>query len=321
MNSEFWNRKRVLVTGGYGFVGRWLCRLLQTAEVDLHILDLAPSHTFEARHYFHQTDMRQLPALIAMLDEVQPQLIIHLAGQPGVAASHDDPLGAYEANVLTTFNLLEACRRAGRIQGILAASSNHVYGEQEQHPTGENVALNGTAMYAASKLCGDVLARSYACDYQLPVTIARLTNSFGGDDHHITHIVTGSILAALRGERPVIKGSGRDLKGYLYIKDTVEGLARIAEAAAASPHLRGAAFNLAPDEPISVTNLVKAIITAVGSKMEPDIREPEKPFEHEHLDNRKAHELLGWSPRYSLSDALQETVAWYRDHRPAVGSH
>ena len=89
-------------------------------------------------------------------------------------------------------------------------------------------------MYAASKLAGDVLARSYGKTYDLPVGIARMTNSYGGDDHHVAHIITATILSALKNERPVIKQSGKDRKGYLYIKDTAQGLLAVAEGVAGS---------------------------------------------------------------------------------------
>ena len=129
-------------------------------------------------------------------------------------------------------------------------------------------------MYAASKLCGDVLARCYGKSYGLPVGIARMTNSYGGDDHHVAHIITGSILSTLRGERPVIKQSGRDLKGYLYIEDTVAGLLAVAEGVAGSADLAGEAFNLVPDAAITTLELVRAIIAAADSDLEPIVQNP-----------------------------------------------
>ena len=183
-----------------------------------------------------------------------------------MGASHDNPVGAYEANVLATFNLLEACRRQGGVEAIVAVSSNHVYGEQHHLPTPEDAPLNGTGMYAASKLAADVLARAYGKTYGLPVGIARMTNSYGGDDHHLAHIITATILSALKNERPVIKQSGRDRKGYLYIKDTAEGLLAVAEGVAAKRELRGEAFNLVPNDAVTVNELVAAILDVVGVK-------------------------------------------------------
>lgn len=313
MNSAFWQNKRVLVTGGYGFVGRWVCRALKPAEVDLHILDLAKSKHFEEKHTFHQTDLRNLTATCEMLEKVKPQVIIHLAGQPGVGASHDNPVGAYEANVLATFNILEASRAASNVQSIVAVSSNHVYGDQHQLPTPEDAPLNGAGMYAASKLAGDVLTRAYGKTYGVPVGIARMTNSYGGDDHHLAHIITATILSALKNERPIIKQSGRDRKGYLYIKDTAQGLLAVAEGVSRSKELAGEAFNLVPDEALTVSELVREVLKAAGSKLEPEIQNPQAHFEVEHLDNRKAKSLLGWTLQYDFPAGLAETIAWFKD--------
>ncbi len=317
----FWQQKRVLVTGGAGFVGRWLVRELNLRHAEAHIVDLAPPRNFDTSHGFHAADLRDLAAVERLLSELQPAVIVHLAGLPGVAASQEQPEVAYESNVLATFNLLEAGRRqrqtrladATPLEAIVAVSSNHVYGHQSQRPTNEDAPLRGTGMYAASKLCGDALGRAYGKGYGLPVGIARMTNSYGGDDHHVSHIITGSILAVLRGERPVIQQSGHDRKGYLYIRDTVAGLLAVAEGVAHNGELRGEAFNLAPNEAVSTLELVRAIVAAAGSDLEPLVTNPKTAFENELLDNSKARRLLGWSPRFSLDAGLQETIAWYRE--------
>ena len=313
MNSAFWHRKCVLVTGGCGFVGRWVCRALAPAEVDLHILDLLPSQHLEEKHTFHRTDLRDLAATGELIGNLQPTAIIHLAGQPGVGSSHENPVGAYEANVLATFNLLEACRLRGGVEAIVAVSSNHVYGDQHHLPTPEDAPLNGLGMYAASKLAGDILARSYGKTYDLPVGIARMTNSYGGDDHHLAHIITATILSALKNERPVIKQSGKDRKGYLYIKDTARGLLAVAEGVAGSRELRGEAFNLVPNDAVTVIDLVRTILATVGVKLEPDVLNPDAPFEEEHLDNAKARRLLGWTPQYDLAAGVRETAKWFSE--------
>jgi CDP-glucose 4,6-dehydratase len=320
--SAFWHRKRVLITGGCGFVGRWVCRALRTADVDLHILDLAPSSHLEEKHTFHRTDLRDLAATGDLIGSLKPAAIIHLAGQPGVASSHDNPVGAYEANVLATFNVLEACRQRGGVETIVAVSSNHVYGDQHKLPTPEDAPLNGQGMYAASKLAGDVLARAYGKTYGVPVGIARMTNSFGGDDHHVAHIITATILSALKNERPVIKQSGKDRKGYLYIKDTAQGLLALAEGVAGSKSLCGEAFNLVPNEAVSVIDLVRAILAVAGVELEPEVLHPNAPHEEEHLDNSKARTLLDWTPQYDLHAGLRETVAWFAEspHSPFRGT-
>jgi CDP-glucose 4,6-dehydratase len=318
LNSKLWQGKSVLVTGGSGFVGRWLCRALADSGIDLHILDLVRPTSLDQPFTYHKTDLGQLDATIEMLRKTQPKVILHLAGLPGVGASHDSPTTAFTANVVATFNLLEGCRQlASPVESIVAVSSNHVYGEQHRQPIPEDAPLDGTGAYASTKLCSDVLARAYGKTYNLPVGIARMTNSFGGDDHHVTHIITATILSALAGKQPVIKQSGRDRKGYLYIKDTAQGLLAVAEGLMQKPELRGEAFNIVPDEAYTVVELVRAVSAATGLKLEPVVQNPAAEFDNEHLDNSKAAKLLGWKPRYPLAQGLSETIAWYREHPPA----
>ena len=314
MNTTFWHKKRVMVTGGSGFCGRWLVRTLAETKAQIHICDISPPFNLDVDYTYQNLDLSDIDATIKSLHEFQPEVMIHLAGQAGVSDCHKNPVEALERNVLCTFSVLEACRVYGKLESIVAASSNHVYGEQEAMPSAEDVPLNGFGMYATSKLCGDVLARSYGKTYGLPVTIARITNSYGGDDSHTGHIITGSILSILRGITPVIRQSGRDSKGFLYIKDTVDGFLTLAEKTAKSEAIYGEAFNFAPDNKITVKNLVQEIISLMDEEIKPEIQHPMADYEIEHLDNRKARQLLGWTPKYSLRDGLSETIEWYRQH-------
>lgn len=312
MMSTFWKEKSVLVTGGSGFVGRWVGRRLQHLGARLQILDLAPPKNYEVPFVFHETDLRNLEATAKLLERARPHVVIHLAGQPGVQSSHDHPVGAFEANTLCTFNLLEASRQLGGIEAILAVSSNHVYGDQHQIPTPEDAPLNGTGMYAVSKLCGDVLARTYGKTYGLPVGIARMTNSYGPDDHHTSHIITATILSCLRGEAPVIKQSGRDRKGYLYIEDTAAGLLAITKAVALNGELHGEAFNLVPDEALTVLELVQEITRQCGVTTPATVLRPDAHAEEEHLANAKVSQRVGFRPPTSFQDGIAKTIAWYR---------
>jgi amino acid transporter len=127
-----------------------------------------------------------------------------------------------------------------------------------------------------------------------------------------------TILSALAGKQPVIKQSGKDRKGYLYIKDTAQGLLAVAEGLMQNPALRGEAFNIVPNEAYTVLELVRAVSDATGLKLEPVVQNPSAHFEDEHLDNAKAAKELGWQPKYGLAQGLAETIAWYREHPPAA---
>lgn len=314
MDKSFWKNQKTVVTGGSGFLGRWLVRSLADMGAKIEIWDIAAPTNLDIEYTFKKINLEDLDAVIKIVQESQAEIIIHLAGQAGVSACHKNPVEAYNRNVLSTFNILEACRVYGKIKSLVAASSNHVYGDQEIMPTKEDANLNGLGMYAVSKLCADLLASAYGKTYQLPVGIARITNSFGGDDPHTSHIITGSILSALKQENPVIKQSGKDVKGYLYVKDTVEGFLKLAEKIATSTEVYGESFNFVPDDSISVKDLVLEIINVVGTSVEPEIHAASAEYETEHLDNKKARNILGWKPQYTLNEGLKETVSWYQQN-------
>jgi CDP-glucose 4,6-dehydratase len=287
-----------------------MLRALESTGADIHLLDVARPKRFCGT--YHSIDLRNAGEVGNVFREVGPEVIVHLAGQPGVAAAQDDPVGSYQLNVLATANVLEAARQAKAVRAVVVVSSNHVYGAQAEMPTTESAPLNGEGVYATTKVCADVLARCYGKTYGVPVGIARITNSFGGDDPHSEHIVTQTIRAVMRGQRPVIQRSGRDTKGFLYVEDTVHGLLVLAEKTANVAAIRGEAFNLVPARPTSVAELVCKILEVMGAvHLNAVVSNPEAGADREHLSGQKAADVLGWMPRYSLEAGLRKTVDWY----------
>ena len=126
MNETFWKDRTVLVTGGAGFVGRWLCKALQRTESEVHLLDLAPATQSDEALAFHRTDLCNLEETRRLLAAVAPSVVIHLAGQPGVASSHLNPSGAFDSNVTAAFNLFEACWGIGWRKPLSPYPVNHV---------------------------------------------------------------------------------------------------------------------------------------------------------------------------------------------------
>jgi CDP-glucose 4,6-dehydratase len=307
--AAFWRERPVLLTGAAGYLGRALAG--QLGERGARVIG------------FDRVDPGPIPGIARLLtgdlgdtgrvrDELERHAIrtlFHLAGQPGVAASQADPAGAFETNCRVTWCVLEACRLYGRLTEIVVASSNHVYGAQTATPFAEDAPLNGLGAYAASKACADLLARSYAQTCRLPVGVARITNTYGGHDHHKEHLVTATLLAVRRGEAPIIRSSGWSVKGYLYIGDTVEAFRVLAERLG-ELRLAGEAFNFAPDEPISVRDLVATILRVAGrDDLEPVVLgHDDGPPEREHLSNAKARRVLGWRPRYTLEAGIEAAL-------------
>jgi CDP-glucose 4,6-dehydratase len=321
VTSDFWRGRRVLITGGGGFLGAWLSRLIVDAGADVQSFDLAPGmclpvHGLAARVPLIRGSVLDQDAVERALREHRADVCFHLAGQSMIEGAAAGPLAALEANIRGTWIVLEACRRAGNLRAIVTASSNHTYGPQTIAPFAEEQPMNQLDVYGASKACADIVARAFAKNFDMPVVAARNVNSFGPGDPHGSHIVTGSILALLAGKAPVIRSDGSPIKAYLHARDTMTAYARLAEHAS-DPGVRGEAFNVTPAAPIRVDELVRTIIKVSGKGgVEPVIARTDlsqKDF-FEHLSDAKMRRVLGWTPEFTLEEGLADTYRWYAEH-------
>lgn len=320
-DPSFWEGRRVLVTGANGFISAWLIEALTALDAVVTGFDKSPVGALDLHPGLRERvdlvlgDLTDQPAVERLLAERGIQTVYHLAAQSSIAISRGSPVPAFESNIRGTWCVLDACRAAGSVETIAVASSLTVYGDQESSPFDESFALNGNNPYAASKACTDILARCFAATYGLPIGIARTANIFGPADPHLDHIVPGTLLALLRGERPTITSDGSPTKGYLHVRDIVEAYRLLGERAA-DPDVRGQAFNFHPDRPISVLELVRLMMEVAGRPdLEPTItRQNPGPYEHVWLANARAKRVLGWEPRVPLEEGLRDTLAWLREH-------
>lgn len=317
-----WRRQSVLVTGCTGFLGSWLTRAL--VDRGAHVVglerDRIPHGLF--RHLGladHVTLVRgsleDLDLIERALNEYQVTAVFHLAAQTLVGTALRGPLPTLRTNVLGTAHVLEAARRLGTVERIVVASSDKAYGEHEQLPYTEEAPLRGEYPYDVSKSCADLIARSYARTYGLPVAITRCGNLYGGGDLNFSRIVPGTIRSILRGEPVIIRSDGTFVRDYFYVHDAVESYLTLAEAMDDSA-IHGEAFNFGTEEPISVKDLVARLVALSGHR-DVDIR-IENQASHEiraqYLSSRKAREHLGWRPAHDLDRGLKETLEWYVDY-------
>lgn len=317
-----WAGRRVLVTGATGMIGSWLVKELlgDGARVVAFILDLDPQSELVRSGDIHRTavvngaleDLRAVERAVAV-HEVDT--IFHLGAQTLVEAAHRSPLSTWEANVRGTWNVLEACRlHAGLVERIVVASSDKAYGETEELPYTEETRFAARNPYEVSKACADLIARSYHHTYGLPVTIARCGNVFGGGDLNWSRIVPGTIRSLLDGERPLIRSDGTYARDYLYVKDVVRAYTDLASALDRDG-IGGSAFNFGTEQPLTVLEMVTAIKRLMGrDEVEPVIEDRAVGEIHDQwLSPRRAREVLGWAPRYSVDEGLAATIDWYRD--------
>jgi CDP-glucose 4,6-dehydratase len=148
----------------------------------------------------------------------------------------------------------------------------------------------------------------------VPAVITRCGNFFGGGDLNWNRIVPGTVRSILRGERPIVRSDGQFVRDYFYVEDGAAAYTLVAERLAEQPDLRGHAFNLSNEQPVTVLELVQRIGAAMGSKLEPVIQnEASNEIRKQYLDATKAREMLRWRPSFSLDDGLARTIGWYRE--------
>jgi CDP-glucose 4,6-dehydratase len=317
---KFWSERRVFVTGATGIVGSCLVRELldHGANVAVLVRDADPQSELLRsgdinRCTVFNGQMEDLWTLERAISLHEAAYVFHLAAQTIVGVAHRNPFTTFETNVRGTYNLLEACRMHGSlVEGVIVASSDKAYGEVESLPYLETMPLNGKHPYEVSKSCTDLIAAAYCHSYNVPVTIARCGNIYGGGDLNWSRIVPGTVRSLLRGERPVLRSDGTFRRDYIYVKDVALAYMLLGEKSSESG-VRGQAFNFSDEKPLSVLDMVSAIRRQMGSNLDPDVRNTAQgEIRDQYLDAAKARKTLGWRASYDLDAGLSETVAWYR---------
>ena len=319
-SRAFWRDRPTFITGATGLVGGWLVKRLVDVGADVVCLvrDWVPASEFLTnapidRVKIVRGDVRQQAMLERALGEYEIDTVIHLAAQTIVGIANRNPISTFDTNIRGTWALLEACRRSPLVRQIVVASSDKAYGECDTLPYDEDTALRGTHPYDVSKSCGDLIAHTYANTYGTPVVITRCGNFYGGGDLNWNRIVPGTIRSALRGERPIIRSDGQFILDNFYVEDGAAAYTLLAERLAAQPGLKGQAFNFSNEIQVTVLDLVRRILAAMGSTLEPEVlNQATHEIRHQYLSAAKAKDILQWRPLFTLDEGLERTVAWYR---------
>jgi len=319
---SFWGDRRVLVTGASGLLGSWMVEALvaRGARVTCLVRDWVPDSRLIAGTLLQQVsvvrgDLENLDVALRTLNEYEIDTVFHLGAQTIVGTAARSPLSTFESNIRGSWVLLEACRLLGPlVKRIVVASSDKAYGIQEELPYTEQAALQGRFPYDVSKSCTDLISLSYWHSYGLPLAITRCGNLYGGGDLNFNRLIPGTIASALRGERPLIRSDGTFVREYFYVRDAVDAYLRLAERIP-SDGITGEAFNFGTELPLSVVEVVAAVLRAMGrTDLEPVIlNEASREIPEQTLSCAKAKRVLGWTAGWNLEQGLAETIPWYAD--------
>ena len=319
LNKTFWQDRPTLVTGATGLVGGWLVQRLVEAGADVVCLvrDWSPQSLLVRSGGIERVkvvrgDVRDQALLERTLGEYEVTTVLHLAAQTIVGIANRNPISTFETNIGGTWALLEACRRSPKVEGIVIASSDKAYGDQDQLPYDETTPLQGQHPYDVSKSCADLIAYTYAKSFGSPVVVTRCGNFYGGGDLNWNRIIPGTIRSIVRGQPPIIRSDGQYVRDYFYVEDGAAAYMLLAEELAAQPTLRGEAFNFSNEIQVTVMELVERILTAMGSELRPQVlNQATNEIRHQYLSAAKARRMLGWSPLFDLEGGLARTIEWY----------
>ena len=316
-----WSESRVLVTGATGIVGSWLVKSLleQGAFVATLIRDWNPQSELIRSGDVKRTtvvsgELENYQALERAISENEIDTVFHLGAQPLVGIALRSPLPTFETNIRGSYHVLEACRiHKALVKRIVVASSDKAYGDVDRLPYTEEMPPLGRFPYDVSKSCTDLLARSYGQTYDLPVTIARCGNIYGGGDLNWSRIVPGTIRSFLKQESPVVRSDGKFTRDYIFVLDVVQAYLILA-LHSQEEGVRGEAFNFSGEQPWTVLEIIQSIRKLMGCEhVDPVIlNKANAEIRDQYLDSSKARRILKWSPLYSLEKGLAETIEWYK---------
>ncbi len=309
-----WGR-RVLVTGGAGFLGSHLCERLLAEEFDVLCVD--NFHTGSKGNVAHLLDNPNFELLrhdVALPLYVEVDLIFNLACPASPIHYQTDPVYTVKTNVVGAINMLGLAKRCGAV--LVQASTSEIYGDPEIHPQTEGYVghvnpIGPRACYDEGKRCAETLCFDYQRQHEVDVKVARIFNTYGPRMHPDDgRVISNFIVQALRGEDITIYGDGRQTRSFCYVSDLIEGLVRLA-LAPASFH---GPVNLGNPNEVPVRELAERIVALTGSGS----RLIDKPLPADDPKRRKpdiglAIEQLGWRPEIPLEAGLLRTVAYFKE--------
>ncbi|KAF1341205.1 putative sugar dehydratase/epimerase YfnG [Bacillus subtilis] len=290
----------------------------QGANVTGLVRDHVPqSNLYQGEHIKKMNIVRgsleDLAVIERALGEYEIDTVFHLAAQAIVGVANRNPISTFEANILGTWNILEACRKHPLIKRVIVASSDKAYGDQENLPYDENMPLQGKHPYDVSKSCADLISHTYFHTYGLPVCITRCGNLYGGGDLNFNRIIPQTIQLVLNGEAPEIRSDGTFVRDYFYIEDAVQAYLLLAEKMEEN-NLAGEAFNFSNEIQLTVLELVEKILKKMNSNLKPKVlNQGSNEIKHQYLSAEKARKLLNWTPAYTIDEGLEKTIEWYTE--------
>ncbi|WP_246206909.1 CDP-glucose 4,6-dehydratase [Methylocystis heyeri] len=329
ISSSFWRNKRVFVTGHTGFKGSWLALMLARLNAQATGYALEPPtapNLFDLARVGDviddiRGDIRDLASLRAAMSASAPEIVIHMAAQPLVRASYEDPVATYATNVMGTVNVLEAARATPGVRAVLVVTTDKCY-ENKDWVWGyrETDALGGHDPYSNSKACAELVASAFRSSFfagagAARIVTARAGNVVGGGDFAVDRIIPDAFRAFVSDHALHLRNP-RAVRPWQHVLEPLTGYLMLVEAALDDSKRIDGGWNFGPG-PASEQS-VEALVTRFIEAFDSSARWTQDKGEHPHeanllrLDTARARELLGWSPLLDFGETVEWTARWYR---------
>jgi len=323
-HRDFYRGRRVLVTGGLGFIGSNLCRTLADLGAEVLAVDsLLPDYGgnlfnlagYEGKVRINIADVRGHGMEYLVRGE---EVLFNLAGQVSHLDSMADPFTDLEINCRSQLSILEAVRKGNPEIKIVYAGTRQVYGKPQYLPVDEKHLLNPTDVNGINKISGELYHLVYHSVYGIRACSLRLTNTYGPRQlikHSRQGFIGWFVRKAALGEEIQVFGDGRQKRDFNHVDDVVDAFLR----AGATDASDGGVFNLGDAHPVSLLELVKLLVEVAGAGSWTIVPFPPERKKIDigdfYADTARVRKALGWEPKVPLRQGLAETIAWYRKHK------
>ncbi|QEM02041.1 CDP-glucose 4,6-dehydratase [Mucilaginibacter rubeus] len=334
--NGFYKNRKVLVTGHTGFKGSWLCLVLNRLGAKVYGYSL-PSPTTPSLFSIARVnelvtseinDIRNYNALAKFMDEVQPEVVIHMAAQPLVRESYKNPVETYEVNVMGTVNLLQAIRNTKSVKAVVNVTTDKCY-ENKEWVWGyrEDEPMGGYDPYSNSKGCSELVTSSFRNSFFNPeaysqhgvgVASGRAGNVIGGGDWAVDRLIPDFIRAITNNEKVVIRNPNA-IRPWQHVLEPLSGYLTLAEKLYQDGVKYAEGWNFGPDDSDAknVGWIIDKICSLWGDGAQFGLDTGNNPHEANYLklDCSKAKTLLGWYPKWGIETALGNIVEWTKAYR------
>ena len=314
-------KKNILITGGFGLLGKPLVKFLKKKKYNIFVLDKSKN---KKRNKFINKkvativygDFQNKFLLKKIIKNRKIDIIFHTGAITQVLEGLRNPYVTYKNNIMGTINILECIRETNPSILFIYSSSDKAYGEVKNRNYLENDNLSSIYPYDLSKTCSDLICQSYFTVYKLNVAIVRCGNLFGPGDFNLNRIIPETIISLINNKRIKIRSSGKLVRDYLYVDDAVNAYYMIMKTLEKYKNKKLLIYNVGSKYNLSVLQLVNLILELMKKKhLKPIIMNKSKQeINFQKLNDNKIKRDLGWKQKVSLKSGLFKTIKWYQDN-------